>query len=147
MCSYRIKGSNNTYVLSNMVLAATHFLNKDEQIIKLLNAPTLSQDSDVGKRSRILEIKEEIVAECSNSILDQLQGEFVHVPSSSENHQWTKQTLRSIQTKQKEFEVSQVMLVSRMDQIGEEADLLKDDLLLIKNDVNSEWVNSVKKFT
>ena len=106
--------------------------------MRLLNAPTLPQGADVGKRLRVREIKEEIIAECSNSILDQLQGEFGHVPSSFENHQWTKQTLRSIQTKQKEFEVSQVMLVSRMDQIGEEADLLKGDLLLIKNDVNGE---------
>ena len=147
MCSYRVKGSNNTYVLSDIVLATTQLLNKDEQITRLLNTPSLSQGSDVGKRIRIQEIKKEIVAECSNSILDELQGEFGRVQSSSENHQQTEQTLRSIQTKQKEFEVSQVMLVSRMDQIGEETDLLKGNLLLIKNDVNSECVNSVEKFT
>jgi len=81
----------------------------------------------------------EAVAECHNTF-NQLQGEFGLVQKSfGKQHQKIEQTFLS---KQRECTISHAGLTSRIDRIEDEEDVLRGDLLSVKNDVNSECVTS-----
>ena len=111
------------------------FFDKDEQITRMLPKSRLGDDE---KRTSIRKIKEEIVAECHN-VFDQLQGDFGCVQSSlQKHHQKTEQTFRSINSNQRECTISQAELASRINKIEDEREVLRGDLLSMKDDVNSE---------
>ena len=80
------------------------------------------------------------MAEC-HGIIDQLQDEIGHAQSTSaEQRLRTEQTLRSIQSKQNECAILHARLSSRISQIEEEWDVLKGDLLSMKNDVSCKCI-------
>ncbi len=123
------------YVLYLTTLNSAHPCDrKDEQITRMQSTPSLdrgSQLNDHGKRIWIQDVKAEITAGCQR-----LQDEFGHIQSAFEKQQQkTGQTLRSIQ---RGCTISHAGLASRVDQIEDERDILREDLLLIKNDVNGE---------
>lgn len=127
------------YVLFLTTLNLAHPCDrKDEQITRMQPAPTLVrgfQLDDNEKRIRIQDVKEELAAEY-HVIFERLQDEFGHIQSAFEKQQQkTGQTLRSFQ---RECTISHAGLASRVDQIGDDRDILRGDLLLIKNDVNGE---------
>jgi hypothetical protein len=114
---------------------------KDEQITRILCTPTLIRGSEGNERTRIPDVKGEIVAECCD-MFDQLQDEFGQSRSSFEKRQHkTEQTLQSIQSRQTECTISHAELASRVDQNDDERDMLKGEFLLIKNDFKSECVS------
>lgn len=118
---------------------------KDEQIIRILSTPTLiqgSQSQENERRMRIQDVKREISAEC-HDMYGQLQGEFGRIQSSFTNQQ--RKIMQLIQSRQIECTMSHAELACRINHIDDQRGILKEDFLLIKNDVNSECVNTDSK--
>ena len=115
------------------------FFDKDEQITRILSIRPIprSRFEDNEKRTCIEEVKEEIVSEC-RSMIDQLQDEFGRVQVSfQKRHQKAEMTFQSIHSRQRECAISQADLGLRIDQIEDQKELLRGDLLSMKDDVNS----------
>ena len=128
-------------------LNATNTFDKDEQTMRILS--TLGSRSEENeKRTRIHDLKEEIVAQC-RGMCDEMQEKFGGIQSSlGKRQQKTEQSLRLLQSRQTECTTSYARLASRIDQIDEERNTLAGDLWSIKDDVDGEfqlWVKGKNK--